>query len=105
MFILPALLYLKELSLFGQCPYHFIVPNKSRPPHAGGEALSRWLSPGLTPLLGRPGQCGHSCTTPAGGRLTPAYDLTFNTPNTRRIFSGIGFEPGRSPVPKPRPYH
>ncbi|GBN69698.1 hypothetical protein AVEN_186621-1 [Araneus ventricosus] len=36
MFILPALLYLKVLPLFGQCLYHLIVPNKSRPPHAGG---------------------------------------------------------------------
>ncbi|GBN64339.1 hypothetical protein AVEN_214671-1 [Araneus ventricosus] len=33
MFTLPAL-------LFGQCLYHLIVPNKSRPPHAGGAALS-----------------------------------------------------------------
>ncbi|GBM46771.1 hypothetical protein AVEN_26946-1, partial [Araneus ventricosus] len=39
MFILPALLHLKVLPLFGQCLYHF-VPNKSRPPHAGGAALS-----------------------------------------------------------------
>ncbi|GBM69839.1 hypothetical protein AVEN_198544-1 [Araneus ventricosus] len=35
MFILPALLYLKVLPLFGQFLYHFIIPNKSRPPHAG----------------------------------------------------------------------
>ncbi|GBN09905.1 hypothetical protein AVEN_79483-1 [Araneus ventricosus] len=41
MFILPALLHLKVLPLLGQCLYHFIVPNKSRPPHAGGAALSR----------------------------------------------------------------
>ncbi|GBN20182.1 hypothetical protein AVEN_12121-1 [Araneus ventricosus] len=41
MFILPALMYLKVLSLFGQCLYRFIVTNKSRPPHAGGG-----LSPG-----------------------------------------------------------
>ncbi|GBL72229.1 hypothetical protein AVEN_115201-1 [Araneus ventricosus] len=36
MFTLPAVLYLKLLPLFGQCLYHLIVPNKSRPPHAGG---------------------------------------------------------------------
>ncbi|GBM99453.1 hypothetical protein AVEN_133474-1 [Araneus ventricosus] len=36
MFTLPALLYLKLLPLFGQCLYHLIMPNKSRPPHAGG---------------------------------------------------------------------
>ncbi|GBN55763.1 hypothetical protein AVEN_27006-1 [Araneus ventricosus] len=40
MFILPALLYLKVLPLFGQRLHHFIVPYKSRPPHAGGAALS-----------------------------------------------------------------
>ncbi|GBN74748.1 hypothetical protein AVEN_266678-1 [Araneus ventricosus] len=40
MFTLPALLYLKLLPLFGQCLYHLIVPNKSRPLHAGGAALS-----------------------------------------------------------------
>ncbi|GBN30079.1 hypothetical protein AVEN_265792-1 [Araneus ventricosus] len=34
MFTLPALLYLKLLPLFGQCLYHLIVPNKSRPSHA-----------------------------------------------------------------------
>ncbi|GBN76451.1 hypothetical protein AVEN_147685-1 [Araneus ventricosus] len=38
MFTLPAILYLKLLPLFGQCLYHvfLIVPNNSRPPHAGG---------------------------------------------------------------------
>ncbi|GBL56692.1 hypothetical protein AVEN_229565-1 [Araneus ventricosus] len=30
-------------------------------------------------------------TPPAGGHLTPTYDLTCNRPNTKRIFSGIGF--------------
>ncbi|GBM73257.1 hypothetical protein AVEN_158617-1 [Araneus ventricosus] len=40
MFTLQALLYLKLLPLFGQCLYHLIVPNKSRPPHAGGAAVS-----------------------------------------------------------------
>ncbi|GBN86358.1 hypothetical protein AVEN_25062-1 [Araneus ventricosus] len=33
------------------------------------------------------------CTTTAGGRLTPTYDLTCNSPDTRRIFSAR-FEPG-----------
>ncbi|GBN87638.1 hypothetical protein AVEN_218453-1 [Araneus ventricosus] len=72
--------------------FFFIVPNKSRPPHAGGglptgplPALHPfWVgrasvgiftphqppSPTLTPFLGRPGQCGYFfCATPAGGRL------------------------------------
>ncbi|GBL80633.1 hypothetical protein AVEN_225303-1 [Araneus ventricosus] len=78
MFILPALLYLKVLPLFGQCLYHFIVPNKSRHPHAGGES-PLWSSPGLTPLLGGPRQCGYFCTTPAGGHLVPT-DLTCTRP-------------------------
>ncbi|GBO24069.1 hypothetical protein AVEN_117670-1 [Araneus ventricosus] len=57
MFTLPALLYLKVLPLFGQCLYHLIVPNKSRPLHMLVERLSlRWSSTGLTPFLGRPGQ-------------------------------------------------
>ncbi|GBM70453.1 hypothetical protein AVEN_50722-1 [Araneus ventricosus] len=70
MFILPALLCLKVLPLFGQGVYHLIVPNKPRPPHAGGLSL-RWSSPGPAPFLGRPGQCGYFCTTPTGGRLAP----------------------------------
>ncbi|GBO30788.1 hypothetical protein AVEN_112582-1 [Araneus ventricosus] len=49
MFTLPALLYLKLLPLFGQCLYHFIVPNKSRPPHAGG-ALPAGPLPALHPF-------------------------------------------------------
>ncbi|GBO04832.1 hypothetical protein AVEN_100508-1 [Araneus ventricosus] len=49
MFTLPALLYLKLLPLFGQCLYHLIVPNKSRPPHAGG-ALPAGRLPALHPF-------------------------------------------------------
>ncbi|GBO25066.1 hypothetical protein AVEN_114841-1 [Araneus ventricosus] len=52
MFILPALLYLKVLSLFGECLYHFIVPNESRPPHTGGAALSRLVFYRPCTLLG-----------------------------------------------------
>ncbi|GBO28048.1 hypothetical protein AVEN_25587-1 [Araneus ventricosus] len=56
------------------------------------ERLSpRWSSPGLTPFLGRPGQCGYFYATPTGGRLATTYDLARNRPHTRRIFSGIGF--------------
>ncbi|GBL77066.1 hypothetical protein AVEN_12714-1 [Araneus ventricosus] len=35
--------------------------------------LVGWLSPGLTPFLGRLDQCGYICTTPAGGRLAPNF--------------------------------
>ncbi|GBM11562.1 hypothetical protein AVEN_245893-1 [Araneus ventricosus] len=35
-----------------------------------GRLSPRWSSPGLAPFLGRPGQCGYFCTTPAEGRLT-----------------------------------
>ncbi|GBL98113.1 hypothetical protein AVEN_84608-1 [Araneus ventricosus] len=49
MFTLPALLYLKLPPLFGQCLYHLIVPNKSRPPHAGG-ALPAGPLPALHPF-------------------------------------------------------
>ncbi|GBM47587.1 hypothetical protein AVEN_77027-1 [Araneus ventricosus] len=52
MFILPALLYLKVLSLFGECLYHFIVPNESRPPHTGGAALSPLVFYRPSTLLG-----------------------------------------------------
>ncbi|GBN14926.1 hypothetical protein AVEN_249819-1 [Araneus ventricosus] len=44
-------------------------------------------------------------TTPAGGRLAPTYDLTCNRPNTRRIFSGIGFRIWSPTAPRPTPYH
>ncbi|GBN74560.1 hypothetical protein AVEN_136110-1 [Araneus ventricosus] len=49
MFTLPALLYLKLLPLFGQCLYHLIVPNNSRPPHAAG-ALPAGPLPALHPF-------------------------------------------------------
>ncbi|GBO14650.1 hypothetical protein AVEN_111432-1 [Araneus ventricosus] len=35
----------------------------------------------------------------------PTSDLTCNRPNTRRIFSGIGFPTWNPPAPEPRPYH
>ncbi|GBO25576.1 hypothetical protein AVEN_35227-1 [Araneus ventricosus] len=71
--------------------YHLIVPNKSRPPHAGERLSPRWSSTGLVPFLGRPGQCECFYATPTGGRLATMYDLACNGPHTRRIFSGIGF--------------
>ncbi|GBN71627.1 hypothetical protein AVEN_250405-1 [Araneus ventricosus] len=52
MFTLPAFLYLKLLPLFGQCLYNLIVPNKSRPPHAGG-ALPAGPLPALHPFCAR----------------------------------------------------
>ncbi|GBM52154.1 hypothetical protein AVEN_265627-1 [Araneus ventricosus] len=56
------------------------------------ERLSpRWSSTGLTPFLGRPGQCGYFYATPTGGRLATTFDLACNRPHTRWIFSGIGF--------------
>ncbi|GBM33030.1 hypothetical protein AVEN_263517-1 [Araneus ventricosus] len=55
MFILPALLYLKVLPLFGQRLYHFIVRNKSRPPHDGGAALSQLVLTRPCTLLGLAG--------------------------------------------------
>ncbi|GBN01644.1 hypothetical protein AVEN_232767-1 [Araneus ventricosus] len=96
MFTLPALLYLKVLPLFGKCLYHFIVPNKFRPPHAGGAALSPLVLYRPCTLLGwagtlwaflhhtfngfKPvgwaGSNGLFCTTLAGGRLAPTSDLT-----------------------------
>ncbi|GBL72195.1 hypothetical protein AVEN_115176-1 [Araneus ventricosus] len=35
----------------------------------------------------------------------PTYDLACNRPNTRRIFSGIGFRTWSPLAPKSRPYH
>ncbi|GBN66242.1 hypothetical protein AVEN_138716-1 [Araneus ventricosus] len=55
MFILPALMNLKVLPLFGQCLYYFIVPNKSRPPHADAAALSLLVLSRLYTLLGLAG--------------------------------------------------
>ncbi|GBN80639.1 hypothetical protein AVEN_21364-1 [Araneus ventricosus] len=37
-----------------------------------------WSSTGLTPFLGRPGQCGYFCTTAAEGRLDSLYSLICN---------------------------
>ncbi|GBL90788.1 hypothetical protein AVEN_188774-1 [Araneus ventricosus] len=59
----------------------------------------RWSSPGLAPFLGRPGQCGYSFTTPAGGRLATAYDLACNGPLAGRIFNGIGSRTWNPPAP------
>ncbi|GBM74467.1 hypothetical protein AVEN_69470-1 [Araneus ventricosus] len=102
MFTLPALLYLKLLPLFGQCLYHLIVPNKSRPRHAGG-GLPTGPLPALHPFWVGRASVGIFCATPAGGRLTSTYDLACNRPHTRRIFSGIGLRTWNPPAPKPRP--
>ncbi|GBM68952.1 hypothetical protein AVEN_24358-1 [Araneus ventricosus] len=37
-------------------------------------------------------------STPTGGRLATTYDLACNRPDTRRIFSGIGFQTCDPPV-------
>ncbi|GBO46417.1 hypothetical protein AVEN_164343-1, partial [Araneus ventricosus] len=64
------------------------------------ERLSpRWSSNGLTPFLGRPGQCEYFCATPTVGRLATAYDLACSRPHTRRIFRGIGFRAWNPPGP------
>ncbi|GBM29475.1 hypothetical protein AVEN_255856-1 [Araneus ventricosus] len=70
------------------------------------ERLSpRWSSTGLTPFLGRPGQCGYFYATPTGGCLDTTNDLACNRSHTRRIFSGIGFRTWNPPAPRPRPWH
>ncbi|GBO26882.1 hypothetical protein AVEN_213045-1 [Araneus ventricosus] len=106
MFILPALLYLNVLPLFGQCLYHLIVPNKSRPPHAVGAALSQLVlsSTGLTPFLGRPGQCGYFCITPGGRAFVPLPDMRALSPHARRISIRIRFKLETSgPIPETLP--
>ncbi|GBM99096.1 hypothetical protein AVEN_138935-1 [Araneus ventricosus] len=51
-----------------------------------------------TPGLELPSPSFH--TTPTGGRLATTYDLACNRPNTRRIFSGIGFRTWKHSGPK-----
>ncbi|GBL78958.1 hypothetical protein AVEN_48925-1 [Araneus ventricosus] len=59
------------------------------------ELLSpRWSSTGLTPFLGRPGQCGYFYATPTGGRLATTYDLTCKCPIHGGSSVGSGFESG-----------
>ncbi|GBM51441.1 hypothetical protein AVEN_147124-1 [Araneus ventricosus] len=54
-------------------------------------SLNRSQMMRMTPQLTLPSP--NFRTTPTGGRVaTPKYDFTCNNPNTRRIFSGIGFE-------------
>ncbi|GBN08304.1 hypothetical protein AVEN_90466-1 [Araneus ventricosus] len=73
--------------------FFFIVPNKSRPPHSWWGS-PHWSSTGLTPFLGRPGQCGYFYATPTGRRLTTTYDLTCNRPIHGGSSVESGFEPG-----------
>ncbi|GBN98949.1 hypothetical protein AVEN_110915-1 [Araneus ventricosus] len=84
--------------------FFFIVPNKSRPPHAGG-GLPTGPLPALQPFWVGRASVGIFCATPTGGRLATTYDLACNRPHTRRIFSGIGFRTCNPPVPRSRPYH
>ncbi|GBO05616.1 hypothetical protein AVEN_141594-1 [Araneus ventricosus] len=43
--------------------------------------------------------------TPVVGRLATMYDLTFNNPHKRKIFSGIGYRIWNPPAQKSKPYH
>ncbi|GBM84196.1 hypothetical protein AVEN_16011-1 [Araneus ventricosus] len=103
MFTLPALLYLKLLPLFGQCLYPFLLYPINPVLHMLVEVSTGLSSTGLTPFLGRPGQCGYFYATPTGGRLATMYDLACKRPQTRRICSGFGFRTWNPPAPKP--YH
>ncbi|GBM01250.1 hypothetical protein AVEN_170309-1 [Araneus ventricosus] len=104
MFTLPALLYLKVLPLFGQCLYHLIVPNKSRPPHAGG-ALPAGPLPALHPFWVGRASVGIFAPHQREDVLPLTYDLTCIRPNTRRISSGIGFRGWNHPTLRPTHYH
>ncbi|GBM37481.1 hypothetical protein AVEN_263153-1 [Araneus ventricosus] len=56
--------------------------------------LSRWSSTGLTPFLGRPGQCGFFYATPVGELLT---NVSFNGNQAYKNGGSSlesGFEPG-----------
>ncbi|GBN03466.1 hypothetical protein AVEN_141153-1 [Araneus ventricosus] len=94
MFILPALLYLNVLPLFGQCLYHCIVPSKSRPPQLVGRLSPRSSSPGLTSFLSRPGSVWvflHHTSGRAFGRDG------FNV-HQARLHGGSSVESGFKPV-------
>ncbi|GBL71520.1 hypothetical protein AVEN_248987-1 [Araneus ventricosus] len=104
MFALPALLYLKVLPLFGQYLYHLIVPNKSRPPHAGG-ALPAGPLPDLHPFWVGRASVGIFAPHQRQEVWPPTYDLACNMPHTRWIFRGIGFRTWNPPAPKPIPCH
>ncbi|GBN04576.1 hypothetical protein AVEN_134600-1 [Araneus ventricosus] len=84
MFTLPALLYLKLLPLFGQCMYHLIVPNKSRPPHAGGA-----LPAGPLPAL-HPSWVGRASVSIFAPHQQEDVDLACNSP----IHDGSSVESG-----------
>ncbi|GBO12319.1 hypothetical protein AVEN_266566-1 [Araneus ventricosus] len=92
MFILPALLYLKVLPLFGQCLYHFIVPNKYRPPHAGGAALSNWPSHGFHPSWVGRTSVGIFAPHQREDVWRPTYDVAGPIHNEFLVESS--FEPG-----------
>ncbi|GBM08664.1 hypothetical protein AVEN_52751-1 [Araneus ventricosus] len=77
MFTLPALLYLKLLPLFGHCLYHLIVPNKSRPPHAGGTLPSGPL-PALHPFWVGRASVGIFAPRQREDVCLPTNDLTCN---------------------------
>ncbi|GBM43710.1 hypothetical protein AVEN_60514-1 [Araneus ventricosus] len=59
-----------------------------------GVSLPAGPRPGFAPLLGRPGQCGYFCATPAGGHLAPTYDWRVTGPMQDGSSLELGFEPG-----------
>ncbi|GBN56939.1 hypothetical protein AVEN_150389-1 [Araneus ventricosus] len=105
MFTLPALLYLKLLPLFGQYLYHLIVPNKSRPPHAGGAALSPLVLYRPDTLLGQAGPVWvflHHTSGRIFGLLCMIWCATGPIHDGSSLESG--FETGNPPAPRPRLY-
>ncbi|GBL98069.1 hypothetical protein AVEN_84575-1 [Araneus ventricosus] len=105
MFVLPALLYFNVPSpCSGSACIILLYPIYPVLRMLVERLSPRWSSTGLSPFLGRPGQCGYFYATPTGGRLATTYDLVCSRLHTRRIFSGIGFRAWNPPAPKPRPY-
>ncbi|GBO03074.1 hypothetical protein AVEN_255494-1 [Araneus ventricosus] len=82
--------------------FFFIVPNKSRPPHAGG-GLPTGPLPALHPFWVGRASVGIFAPHQRKDLSPPTYDLPLNMPNTRRIFSGIGFRTWNPP--RATPYH
>ncbi|GBN48375.1 hypothetical protein AVEN_150676-1 [Araneus ventricosus] len=83
----------------------FIVPNKSRPPHAGGTALSPLVPSRPYTLPGRPDSVVIFALHQREDVWPPMYDLTNKRPNKQRIFSGLGFRTWSPPARKSKSYH
>ncbi|GBL94385.1 hypothetical protein AVEN_83436-1 [Araneus ventricosus] len=93
MFILPVLLYLQVRPLFGQCLYHYTVPNKSCPQHADGEALSPQVFSRPCTLLGWVGPVWVFLHHTSGRVFAPTYDLACNRPIHGAFSVESSFEP------------